>query len=138
MTDVHAKYISIEDDKTEAGTRQVPIHSKLAPTLKRLKDASKDGFIIAGLEANKYGDRSDPVGKRFGRLKSNMEFGETYVFHSIRKTVTTMLENASVPENVTADIVGHEKPRITYGLYSGGTSLKLKARAIEKLRYPGM
>ena len=47
-----------------------------------------------------------------------------------------MLENAGVAENVTADILGHEKPRVTYGLYSGGTSLATKAEAVAKLRYP--
>ncbi len=57
------------------------------------------------------------------------------MFHSIRKTVGTQLENAGVPENVTADLLGHEKPRITYGLYSGGTSLAVKAEALAKLAY---
>ncbi len=52
------------------------------------------------------------------------------------KTVVMILENAGVPENVVADIVGHEKPRITYGLYSGGTSLAVKADALGKLSYP--
>ena len=46
------------------------------------------------------------------------------------------LGNAGVPENVVADLVGHEKPRITYGLYSGGTSLAVKAKALAKLAYP--
>jgi integrase len=100
-----------------------------------LKETS-DGFVLSGLSANKYGDRSDAVGKRFGRLKTDLGFGDAYVFHSIRKTVTTLLENAGVPENVAADIVGHEKPRITYGLYSGGNSLEVKRKAIEKLSYP--
>ena len=35
------------------------------------------------------------------------------------------LSNAlGISENLAADIVGHEKPRITYGLYSGGSSLE--------------
>ncbi len=45
------------------------------------------------------------------------------------------LGNAAVPENVAADLLGHDKPRITYGLYSGGTSLAVKAKALEKLAY---
>ena len=67
-----------------------------------------------------------------------MGFSERHVFHSIRRTVTTQLENAGVPENITADIVGHEKPTITYGLYSGGASIEIMAEAIEKLRYPDL
>jgi hypothetical protein len=51
------------------------------------------------------------------------------------KTVATLLENAGVKENVAADIIGHDKPTITCGLYSGGNSLAVKQAAIEKLRY---
>jgi len=47
-----------------------------------------------------------------------------HVFHSIRKTAATVFEQAVVPEGVTADIIGHEKQAMTYGLYSGGTSVK--------------
>jgi hypothetical protein len=46
-----------------------------------------------------------------------------------------MLENAGVGENLAADIVGHEKPRITYGLYSGGASLEVMREAINKVSY---
>ena len=136
VEDVHADFLRIEDDKTEAGRRDVPIHSKLKPTIKRLVTESRDGYVLTGLSENKYQDRSDALGKRFGRLKTALGFGPAYTFHSLRKTVTTILENAGVPENVAADIVGHEKPRITYGLYSGGTDMKTKRRAIEKLSYP--
>jgi hypothetical protein len=40
-----------------------------------------------------------------------------------------MLENAGVVENVAADIIGHDKPTMTYGLYSGGNSFKQAAMA---------
>jgi hypothetical protein len=50
--------------------------------------------------------------------------------------VVTLLENAGVSENLAADTVGHDKPRITYGLYSGGASLVVKAEALEKVKYP--
>jgi hypothetical protein len=35
----------------------------------------------------------------------------------------------------SADIIGHDKDTMTYGLYSGGASLEVKRNAIEKLRY---
>jgi integrase len=58
-----------------------------------------------------------------------------HVFHSIRKTVITVLENAGISEGVTADIVGHEKKTMTYGLYSDGASDKKKFEAIKKLTF---
>ena len=101
----------------------------------RLIEGSKDRHVLSGLTVNKYGDRSNGIGKRFGKLKSAMGFGSRHVFHSLRKTVVTILENAGVPENVVADIVGHEKTTMTYGLYSGGVSLAVKRKALDKLAY---
>ena len=128
-------HFSIGDAKTKAGWRDVPIHREFAQTMTRLIDDSVDGYVLSGLSVNKYGDRSNAVGKRFGRLKKDLDFGKQHVFHSIRKTVVTILENAGVPENVVADIVGHEKTTMTYGLYSGGLSLAVKREALDKLTY---
>lgn len=61
-----------------------------------------------------------------------------HVVHSLSKTLVTLLENAGISENLAADIVGHEKPRITYGLYSGGTLLKTKAEALERVKCEGL
>lgn len=133
--DAPVPYLEIEDAKTPAGWRQVPVHSQLHTPLARLVRDSRDGYVLSGLTKNKYGDRSNAIGKRFGHLKKELDFGPSHVFHSIRRTVVTILENAQVPENVVADIVGHEKPRITYGLYSGGASLQVKAKALAKLSY---
>ncbi len=127
--------ISIIGAKTEAGNRTIPIHSAIQPLVEKLLEQSTDDYLISKLTKNKYGDRSNAIGKRFGRLKSAENFGKSHVFHSIRKTFVTMLENAGVSENVTADIVGHEKPRITYGLYSGGTAPSLMRESIEKISY---
>ncbi len=129
-------YFSVGDAKTKAGWRDVPIHSELQQTMARLIDKSKDGYVLSGLTANKYGKRSNGIGKRFGNLKSAMGFGSQHVFHSLRKTVVTILENAGVPENVVADIVGHEKTTMTYGLYSGGATLDTKRAALAELDYP--
>lgn len=135
---VKKDHFEIVDAKTKAGIRSVPIHPKLAPTLKRLIGDRKSGYVLANLTADKRGDRSNTIGRRFSTLKTDMGFGKQHVFHSIRKTMVTILEDALVPENVVADIVGHEKKSLTYGLYSGGTSLRTKAEALKKLKYPGV
>jgi len=126
----------VREAKTEAGEREVPIHPQLKSLVQRLCKDAKDGFLIPSSAKNTHGKRSDPLGKRFGRLKSALGFGPELVFHSIRKTVATQLENAGVSEGVAADILGHEKQTITYGLYSGGTSLENKMKAISSLSYP--
>jgi integrase len=129
-------WFEIVDAKTKAGVRKVPIHAELKPVLKRLIGNRAEGYVLVDLSANKYEDRSPAIGHAFGRLKTALGHGPELVFHSIRKTVVTELENASVPEGVVADIVGHEKPNITFGLYSGGNSVAVMRKAIAKLKYP--
>ncbi|MDV7201490.1 tyrosine-type recombinase/integrase [Roseovarius sp. 10] len=130
--------LSITDAKTSAGNREVPIHPELLPVIRRLlSEAHSDHreYLIATDSKNKFGNRSDPLSKRFGRLKTELGYDGRYVFHSLRKTVVTLLEQAGVPEGITADIVGHEKDTMTYGLYSGGTSLTQKREALKSLNY---
>jgi integrase len=132
---VHANYFDIADAKTKAGLRTVPIHSALQATVARLLRESKDGYLLSGLVPDKYDDRSQAMSKRFGRLKTRHRFGPQHVFHSIRKTVATLLENAGVSDNVINDTLGWEK-KTMIGRYSSGIGLQLKQEAIEKLRYP--
>ena len=129
--------MEIEAAKTKASNRIVPIHPNIASMIgKKIEHLNDDdAYIFKTLRNNKYGKRTDALGKRFGRLKEALGFGERYVFHSIRKTVTTLLEQAGVAEGITADIVGHEKQTMTYGLYSGGTSMEQKTDAIKKIDY---
>jgi len=127
--------ITITDSKTDAGVRTVPVHPAIKTLIKRLTKNSEDEYLFSNLASSKYGDRCNAIGKRFGRLKEKLGFGKVHVFHSIRKTVITILENADVSEGITADIVGHEKKTMTYGLYSDGASDKKKLEAIKKLKY---
>jgi integrase len=127
---------AITDAKTDAGTRQVPIHPALRLLVTAMTKASTDGFLVPSTSTSKYDVRSDPLSKRFGRLKTAMGFGPRHVFHSIRKTMATQLEQAGVPEGIAADILGHDKKTMSYGVYSDGSSTKQKLAAISKVSYP--
>jgi integrase len=132
---VNDDYFSVGEAKTQAGWRDVPIHRELTQTMARLVQESADSYVLSGLTFNKYRGRSNGIGKRFGKLNTAMGFEPQHVFHSLRKTVVTILENKGVAENIVADIVGHEKPTMTYGLHSGGVSLSVKQEALDKLSY---
>ena len=111
------------DAKTEASSnRLIPIAPALASCVD-LKSLDLRGTANA-------------VGKRFGRLKRLLlDDGSTRqkCFHSIRKFVVTELERGGIPEGIAADLVGHEKPNITYNVYSGGSSVEQLSRAVEVL-----
>ncbi len=136
LVETSSDHLRIIDAKSEAGWREVPIHTSLAPAIEWLRANSTDAFLLAGLGFNKYGDRSNAIGKRFGRLKANLGYGVDHVFHSLRYTVTTQLDAAGIPEAVSARIVGHEIQTMTYGVYSGGAPFEVKKEAIENLCYP--
>jgi integrase len=133
LSSVDSNSFSIEDAKTSAGIRKVPIHSVIKPIVDQLRATSDDGFLLSGLTFNKYGDRSNAIGKKFGRLKGRCGYGRTLVFHSLRKGVATQLEEAGIPENISARLIGHELKTMTYGLYSGGVTFETLQQAIEQL-----
>lgn len=135
--DTKIRYMRMAD-KTEAGDRYVPVHQRISGLIDRLKKAAdEDGYLIHSNAENKYGERSQPIGKRFGRLKSELGFDHRYVFHSIRKTVTHLLETAECPPGVAKDIVGHAKTDLTFGIYSGETRMDHRAKWLSKaIRYP--
>jgi integrase len=135
ITEDNHRALRINKSKTQAGTRTVPLHPAITVLVDRLAADSKDGYLIFSKSKNQYDERSTGLSRRFGRLKSSLGYGPELVFHSLRKTVTTKLEQAGVSEGIAADIVGHEKQTITYGLYSGGTSMAQKMEAISKITY---
>ena len=122
--------VEIVDAKSEAGWRTIPIHHHIAQTVTRLVATSTDGYLLSGLTFNKYGNRSNAIGKSFGRLKKQVGYGESYVFHSFRKGFATQLENANIPVNVSARLMGHEVQGQTFGNYSDGLALKGLKEAI--------
>ena len=133
VENIDPNYICVPKSKTTPEMRKIPIHSMLSePWLLMVKE-STDGYVMSGLVSNnKHGIRSDPIGKRFGRLKSSLGFGPRYVFHSIKKTVTTIMENADVRADVILDIVGHRNTSAT----RVGSGMQRQKTAIEKLVYP--
>lgn len=126
--------LKIEDSKTKAGVREIPVHSELAPLFEHLLSSSSDGYLFKGGQ-NKYEQRLAHMGKRFGRLKVKLGYSSLYVFHSIRKTAVTQMQHKGAPALVIPAIVGHETGLITFDVYSEGSSMEQKRSAIELLQY---
>lgn len=129
------RVFNIEDAKTYAGIREVPIHPNLFPLVDHLVANPSEGYLLPSSAGNKYGVRSDSLSKAFGRLKSAMGFGPQHVFHSVRSMVVTQLQRANVPGVLIAELVGHETGTVTFDVYAGGHSVAQKQAAIGKLDY---
>ena len=129
--------LKIDDAKTKAGNRAVPVHPEIEELIQTLITDSTDGHLVSGVKSKGGKDRrADVLGKRYGRLvRNDCQLPSTKVFHCFRNTVATKLESAGVPENIAADVVGHDKATMTYGLYSGGTSTQQKLDAVKSIEY---
>lgn len=136
VEDVSDNAFNITDAKTKAGIRSIPIHSKIEPVVKRLKENSKDRYLLSGLTFNKYGERSNATGKRFGTLKTCLGFNKDKSTHSFRHSLITFLDDAGVQTTHIQDFVGHEKYGTTGKVYNKPAPVSVLKVEIEKLAYP--
>ncbi|WEK41728.1 MAG: hypothetical protein P0Y64_09875 [Candidatus Sphingomonas colombiensis] len=133
------RYFQVEDAKTPAGNRQVPLHPSLAWLWDR-KPAGGTGQVWTTFNGEGPGKKAGAdASKEFSRFKSARGFKDRRkVFHSFRKNVTRIMERATVPENEWAQVFGHEKG-FTYGRYNpDGITLERKRDIIELIEYPGV
>jgi integrase len=131
-------YIQIDDAKTQAGIRQVPLHPALSWLHQRKGNKRRGG-------SGPRSTRKAPAKSR-GRCQPRVLplqarsriLDRTKVFHSFRKNVTRQMERAGVLENEWAQVFGHERG-FTYKRYNpDGITLERKAEIIGIIDYPGL
>ncbi|WP_342724271.1 DUF6538 domain-containing protein [Sphingomonas palmae] len=132
-------YFQVEDAKTPAGNRKVPVHRDLKWLTSRVRGVDEDRIWPT---FNKEGPSKKPgadAGREFSRFKASRGFRDRVkAFHSFRKNVTRMMERAQVPENDWAQIFGHERG-FTYRVYNpDGISMTRRAEIIALIAYPGI
>ena len=67
-----------------------------------------------------YSDKSNylrRIQKRLGRLRKKAGLPETVVFHSLRKTFVTCIENLGVSKNHISQLMGHEDGNMALDVY---------------------
>ncbi|WP_439887743.1 tyrosine-type recombinase/integrase [Pseudomonas sp. MBLB4123] len=124
----------VDDAKTKAGVREIPIHPALLPIYRHRLEHSTDGYLFAGGKA-KSGIRLNGPSQRFTKLKKRLNFTEHHVFHSLRKTTATQLQQAGASPLVIVAILGHEVGHISFDTYSAGASFEQKQEGIALLEF---
>ena len=135
INDVKEDRFVINDAKTAAGWREIPIHKDIHKVVERLRKESDDGYLLWGLSSDQYGKRSPAIGHRFSRLKVGLGYGPQFVFHSFRKSLVRLMLESDVQEQHAALIVGHNLDTLTYGLYAGDISFAKKAEILNGITY---
>lgn len=139
VEDAEETHFHIREGKTRAAERTVPVHPLIAPVIRMLKATSTDGFLLSGYRENARGERSVALSQQFSTLKTELGFGQTHNFHSFRRTVATQLDDAGVPKQHAARILGHAEKGMTFGLYSAGARLEtLREALVRAVQYDGM
>jgi integrase len=132
-------FIQVDDAKTPAGNRQVPLHPTIGWLKERAKSAGAERIWTTFNPEGPGKKAGADAGREFSRFKQSRGFGERQkAFHSFRKNVTRIMERQRVPENEWAQVFGHEKG-FTYGRYNvDGITLQQKAAIIAHIAYPGV
>lgn len=126
--------------KTEAGTRVVPIHSKLidAGVLELIHADAP--YLIPGLQTSRQGDRSTLFGRSFSTFKTRLGLPREITFHSFRHTVSTLLRNAdaNIREVWIDHLLGHEASHKSQGTttYLTGITIANLRQTVEAIHYP--
>lgn len=137
------EYLDIDESKSEAGERRVPLNrgSKLIlEWLAANKQRSNDGYLFEGLVT--YDNRrSKKMSDSFSRWKrKNLEWAKVkneYTFHSFRSTVATCLDRANLPVDFQSLILGHVDGRssLAQRVYSDGKTMEQLASAVKEVDY---
>jgi integrase len=127
------RYFDITAGKTESSVRVVPIHAALDPFLAL---APSEGFLFTDLRTSKLdGKRGAGIGKTLGRRFKLIDGHST--FHAFRKNVAQTFERHRIPDTEAAQILGHKKAGMTYGVYSpNGLRIDQKRDLIKLLALP--
>ena len=126
--------------KTEAGTRNVPIHSALLDW--GILDFRKEGqkFLFSELKTHKSGSRGTDFGRNFSKYKTTIGLTAAITFHSFRHTVSTRLRNqtSDLRELWIDALLGHEPSHKSQGAttYLSGIATENLKQTVEAVSYP--
>ena len=135
-SDISEDCFHIHKSKTSTASRVVPINSVLKTVINKLFEKSKDGYLITDISPGEDDNkRSWNFQKRLGRIRKDIKLPKGVVFHSLRNTFTTRMENLGIPRNHISQILGHEDGNMALDVYSGGLAIEPLRESINKLTY---
>ena len=149
VRDCRDNVFDIQDAKTEAGIRKVPIHSGLVSTVTdRSRGKRDDEFLFhelgpAPTEESVRG-RGALIGQLFQRYREPLGVTDEVAgkrrslvnFHSFRRWFVTEAERAGQPPWVIETVVGHARTGMTLGVYSKGPAMEQLKAVVEAVKLP--
>lgn len=138
-------FFDIQQGKTDAAARKVPVHSSLEAMVRERKAGKKpDALLFHELEGER--DPSDTFGKRFKRWREAGGVDDRREgvrrslvnFHSARRWFATKARHAGQPKETIADVIGHrpDKQDVTFGVYAREASRAQRKACVEAVKLP--
>lgn len=124
-------YITINDSKTNAGIRKIPLSHQLF-------EAGLKDFIDGKERVFRYPERlgkgsGNAVGKKFKRHLEEVGIDrEKLVFHSLRKFLNDYLLKEGMPYEPRCQVIGHEIDDTNVSIYTGEFSVDQLAEIMQK------
>jgi len=138
-------WFNIQQGKTDAAARMVPVHTTLAPMI-RARLANKKAQDMLFHELADRGNPSDTYGKRFKNWREALGVDDKREgvrrslvnFHSARRWFATKARHAGQTKDIIADVIGHrpDKQDVTFGRYARGASEGQLRACVEAVRFP--
>ena len=126
----------VHEGKTKAAARVIPVHPLIKPLLEPMSGTFGKGYLIDGIKSGGYDNkRSWNFQKKLGRLRKKIGIPEGVVFHTLRNTFATRMENLGIPRNHISQLMGHEDSNMALDVYSSGLAIKRLVESIMKLTY---
>lgn len=133
--------LRVADVKTESSQRQVPIPQIILPTIKRLMDRPLgiDGRLFGfSIKSNGKSRASEDCGRWLRKvdLYAMAPKGPgRFTNHSMRGSLKDKLRDAGVQLEVSNDLMGHDRGKVS-GAYGYGTPLRVLKDAVDKIEHP--
>ena len=145
VEEVHDGVFDIQQGKTDAAARKVPVHPDLAEVVeRRTRNKGPKDWLFHELRSET--DPGDTFGKRFRRYRLHLGVDDKREgkrrslvnFHSARRWFTTQARHAGHPKETVGDVIGHhaDKKDITFGVYTRGASEAQRRACVESVRLP--
>ena len=135
-TVINDNCFKVLEGKTKASQRIIPIHPVLKPLVESFLDSKEEVYLIKGIKRGGYDNkRSWNFQKKLGRLRKKIGIPEGVVFHTLRNTFATRMENLGIPRNHISQLMGHEDSNMDLDIYSAGLKIEPLVKSMKKLTY---
>ncbi len=145
VEEVRDDVFDIQQGKTDAAARRVPVHPALQEIVsRRLKGKGPKDWLFHEVQHER--DPGDTFGKRFKRFREAVGVDDRrdgvrrslVNFHSARRWFTTKARHAGQQRETIADVIGHrpDKQDVTFGVYARGASEDQKRACVGAVELP--